>query len=115
MTKVLNTQPFDLHASGLDVVTLRDYTGDKDTLAYKRTAPKRVKDFPGMAKSEMKVTRVDPTTGELIGIVTVSTSIRADAAAADKSALRGLTDAAIADAAWAALVDEQRLPLNLAV
>jgi len=111
MSKVINTQPFDIHSTEKDVVSLRDYTGDKDTLAYKRIAPKRVKDFPGMAKSELKLTRVDPSTGELVGIITVATSIRADAAATAKTEMQSLVKAAAADAAWADLVNDQRLPL----
>jgi len=111
MSKTINAQPFDIHSTEKDAVSLRDYAGDKDTLTFKRTAPKRVKDFPGMAKSELKLTRVNPTTGELVGIITVSTSIRADAAAADKSAMQALIKSAEADAAWADLVNDQRLPL----
>nr|URG16111.1 MAG: coat protein [Leviviridae sp.] len=111
MSKTINAQPFDIHSTEKDAVSLRDYTGDKDTLSYKRTAPKRVKDFPGMAKTELKLTRVNPTTGELVGIITVSTSIRADATAADKTAMMALSKAAADDAAWTDLVTDQRLPL----
>lgn len=111
MTKTINTQPFDIHSTEKDIVSLRDYTGDKDSLTFKRTAPKRVKDFPGMAKSELKLTRVDPTSGELVGIITVATSIRADASATDRSQMMSLTKAAAADASWADLVNDQRLPL----
>jgi hypothetical protein len=114
MTKTINTQPFDIHSTEKDVVLLRDYTGDKDTLAFKRTAPKRVKDFPGMAKSELKETRVDNTTGELIGIITTSTSFRADAVSTEIDAAMTLHKAALADAAWPALVKDQRLPLATA-
>lgn len=113
MSKTINAQPFDIHSTEKDAVSLRDYAGDKDTLAFKRTAPKRVKDFPGMAKSELKLTRVDPSTGELVGIMTVSTSVRADALAADKTAMMDLIKAAAADASWADLVTDQRLPLNV--
>jgi hypothetical protein len=113
MSKTINAQPFDIHSTLGDAVVLRDYTGDKDSIAYKRTAPKRVKDFPGMAKSEMKLTRIDPVTGELVGIITVATSIRADAADADKSAMMALAKAAAADGAWTDLVTDQRLPLNV--
>jgi hypothetical protein len=111
MSKTINSQPFDIYSAVGDVVQLHDFTGKKDTLAYKRTAPKRVKDFPGMAKSELKLTRVDPATGALVGIVTVSTSIRADASDADKTALQAIIKSAEADAAWEALVEDQRLPL----
>jgi hypothetical protein len=113
MSKTINAQPFDIHSTQGDVVQLRDYTGDKDTLSYKRTAPKRVKDFPGMAKSELKLTRIDPATGELVGIITVATSIRADSIATDRSQMMTLAKAATVDAAWADLVNDQRLPLNV--
>lgn len=111
MSKLINSQPFDIHATERDTVSLRDYTGDKDTFTVKRTAPKRVKDFPGMAKSELKLTRVDSVTGELIGIMTVSTSIRADATGTNKTEMRALTRSALADTMWNDLVDDQRLPL----
>lgn len=111
MSKVFNTQTFDIYSTEKDVVSLRDFANDKDTLAYKRLAPKRTKDSPGMAKSELKITRVDPTTGVLIGIVNVSSSIRADATAADKTALMAIITAAQADGAWTELVTDQRLPL----
>lgn len=113
MSKTINAQPFDIHSTLGDAVTLRDYTGDKDTLAYKRSAPKRVKDFPGMAKSELKLTRIDPVTGELVGIITVATSIRADAIQTEKDAMMALSKAAMADSAWTDLVTDQRLPLNV--
>ena len=111
MTKTINTQPFDIHSTEKDAVSLRDYTGDKDTLLYRRTAAKRQKDFPGMAKSELKETRVDSTTGELIGIITTSTSFRADAPSSEVVGAMTLHKAALADAAWASLVQDQRLPL----
>lgn len=111
MSKTINAQPFDIHSTEKDAVSLRDYTGDKDTLTYKRIAPKRVKDFPGMAKSELKLTRVNNATGELVGIVAITTSIRADATTADKDAMMAISKAAAADGAWTELVSDQRLPL----
>lgn len=111
MSKTINAQPFDIHSTEKDAVSLRDYTSDKDTLTYKRIAPKRVKDFAGVARSELKLTRVDPTTGELVGNITVLTNIRADASAADKTAMMAIIKSAQADAAWPDLVNDQRLPL----
>lgn len=111
MSKTINAQPFDIHSTEKDVVSLKDYSGDADTLSYKRIAPKRVKDFPGMAKSELKLTRTDPVTGELVGIITVATSIRADASATTKSSMMATGKAALADSAWTDLVNDQRLPL----
>jgi hypothetical protein len=54
---------------------------------------------------------VDLSTGELVGIIIVATSIRADAAGADKMVMMALVKVAEADAAWADLVNDQRLPL----
>lgn len=108
--KTFATLPFNTHAQERDVVVLRDYTGDKNQLTYKRTAPKRVKDFPGMEKTELKHTMTDAS-GNIIGIQTVSTSIIATASAADRQALLAVTAAAVADEAYVSLVNDQRLPL----
>lgn len=110
MSKIFATLPFNTHAQERDVVVLRDYTGDKNQLSYKRTAPKRVKDFPGMEKTEMKHTMTDAS-GNIVGIQTVSTSIIATASASDRQALLAVTNAAINDEAYTSLVNDQRLPL----
>lgn len=108
--KTFATLPFNTHAQERDVVVLRDYAGDKNQLTYKRTAPKRVKDFPGMEKTELKHTMTDAS-GNIIGIQTVSTSIIATASAADRQALLAVTAAAVADDSYVSLVNDQRLPL----
>lgn len=113
MSKLINSQPFDIFSTEKDVVTLRDFTTDSDSLSYKRTAPKRQKDFPGVARSELKLSRVDASTGELVGTVTVTTSIRADASDTNKTAMMAISKAALADSAWTDLINDQRLPLNL--
>ena len=110
MSKTFATLPFNTHAQERDVVVLRDYTGDQNQISYKRTAPKRVKDFPGMEKTELKHTMTDAS-GNIIGIQTVSTSIVANASAVDRQALLAVTTAAMADEAYTSLVNDQRLPL----
>lgn len=112
MPKVFNTHTFNVHAQERDAVVLRDYVSDRNLLSYKRIAPKRVKDFPGMEKTEVKhtLTGVD---GSIIGIQTVATSIRADATLADRSELNDTTKAALADATYFDLVLDQRLPMNI--
>lgn len=110
MSKTLNGANFDVFATERDVVTLRDFSGDKKSIAYKRSAPKRTKDFPGMEKTELKLTLVDPVLGT-IGIVTLSTSVRADTVDAVKTDLIQTITAAAVDAAYSQLVLDQRLPL----
>lgn len=113
MSKTLNTIVFDIHAQERDVVVLKAYATDANLLSFKRTAPKRTKDFPGMEKTEIKHTLIDPLTGVVIGIQTVSTSIRADAVPASRDNLTGVTKAALADATYDALISDQRLPLSV--
>lgn len=112
MSKTLNSHVFSTHSHEKDAVVLRDYTSDAETLSYKRTAPKRVKDFPGMEKSEMKQT-VTAADGSLIGIQTVTTSILAGTAVAVRSAMNATTIAAMQDSAYTDLIVDQRLPLNV--
>lgn len=110
MSKLLATKPYDVHSFERDAVVLRDYTNDNSSIAFKRTAAKRTKDFPGMSKSETKYTLTD-ISGSLIGIVSVSTSIRADATSISKSDLLDTTRAVVADASWTDLVTDHRLPI----
>lgn len=115
MSKTFNSQVFSVHSQERDAVVLRDYApttpGVVQTVSYKRTAPKRVKDFPGMEKGEVKHTVIAPD-GQIIGIVSISTSIRADALEADRDDLRAVAGAAFDDASFAALVNDQQLPFN---
>lgn len=112
MSKTLNTIVFSTHSQEKDAVVLRDYVNDASQLSYKRTAPKRVKDFPGMEKTELKHT-LTGADGEVIGIQTVTTSIRADAVVANRDKLRSTTAAALADTAYVDLINDQRLPLGV--
>ena len=112
MSKTFATLPFNTHAQERDAVVLRDYTGDKNQISYKRTAPKRLKDFPGMEKTEIKHTMTDAS-GNIVGIQTVSTSIIATASQTDRQALLAVTNAAINDEAYTSLVYDQRLPLAI--
>lgn len=111
MSKTFATIVYDTFSQEKDVVTLRDFVNDKFQAAYKRLLPKRTKDFPGMEKTELKLTQSDPVLGT-IGIVTISTSIRADQPAAVKTALLAQLTAIQADAAYTALVMDQKLPFN---
>lgn len=112
MSKTFNSVVFDIHSQEKDAVALRDYAADKSTLQFRRTPAKRVKDFPGMNKSEMKHT-VTGADGSLIGIQTVSTSIIATASAADIAYINATTKAAVADDIYTNLVADQRLPLTV--
>lgn len=113
MSKTLNAIVFDIYAVERDVVVLKAYATDANLLSFKRTAPKRTKDFPGMEKTEVKHTLIDPATGAVIGIQTVSTSIRADATAVNREILTGVTTDALASAIYGDLVSDQRLPLTV--
>lgn len=73
----INTVNFEISTVEKDVVQFRDFTGNAESLTFKRQAPKRTKDFPGMEKSESKYVISDPILG-VIAIATVNTSIRAD-------------------------------------
>ena len=110
MSKTFANLPFNTHAQERDVVVLRDYTGDKNQISFKRTAPRRLKDFPGMEKTELKHTMTD-SSGNIIGIQTVSTSIVANASVVDRQALLAVTTAAMSDEVYTSLVNDQRLPL----
>ena len=110
MSKTFANLPFNTHAQERDVVVLRDYTGDQNQISYKRTAPRRLKDFPGMEKTELKHTMTD-SSGNIIGIQTVSTSIVANAPVVVRQALLAVTTAAMSDEAYTSLVNDQRLPL----
>lgn len=110
MSKTLNSVPYILFSVEKDAVTFRDSANDGG-VSYKRSAPKRTKDFPGMEKSEVKHTVTDPTVG-VIGILTISTSIRADATDAQKAAIVATGASLMADAAYLPLVQGQQLPLN---
>lgn len=112
MAKTLNTVAYNIFSLEKDVVTLRDFSGDMASLAYKRIAPKRTKDFPGMEKGEVKHVLMDPVLGT-IGIVTVSTSIRAGTSTAIKTALAATIAEVVADASFTDLVQDQRLPLTV--
>lgn len=112
MSKTFNSIVFDIFSTEKDAVVLRDFTHDKSAISYKRTAPKRVKDFPGMEKTELKHTFVG-VDGNIIGIQTVTTSIRADATDADRVYLITTTASATDDSSYDELIKDQRLPLNL--
>lgn len=110
MGKTLNSVTYALFSLEKDAVTFRDLANDGG-VSYKRTAPKRTKDFPGMEKSEVKHTVTDPNLG-VIGILTISTSIRADATNDQKAAIAATGQAAMSDGAYLPLVQSQQLPLN---
>jgi hypothetical protein len=112
MSKTINTTAYDTFSNEKDVAVLRDFTSNLKSLAYKRIAPKRVKDFPGMEKTELKHTLLDAS-GVVQGIVSISTSIRADLSAATRQDLILTARGALADTSWADLVNDQRLPLTV--
>lgn len=113
MSKTLNSVAYDTFSQEKDVVILRDFASNDASIAYKRTAPKRTKDFPGMEKGEVKHTLVDPANGNIIGIVTVSTSIRVGTNDAFKAKIIADTAAIVSDSGFSGLVQDQRLPLNV--
>lgn len=113
MSKTLNSIVFDIHSQEKDVVVLKAYATDANTLSYKRILPKRTKDFPGMEKTEVKHTLVDPLTGATLAIHTISTSVLATATSEQRQSSKALMAAVIADATYASLLDDQRLPLSL--
>ncbi len=114
MSITLNSRPFDVHSTTVDGVVLKDYTNDATSqalLSFKRTAPKRVKEFPGMKRSEVKYS-VTALNGDILGILTISSSIRADVDAAVVTDLLAVGNAAYEHAAHSNLVNDQRLPLT---
>lgn len=112
MSKTLDSKTFNIFSLEKDVVVMTDLTSNSGQLSYKRTAPKRQKDFPGMEKGEVKHTLVDPSTGGIIGIVTTSTSIIATASDQQRNHLAAVQRAALVDDAFSALVLDRQLPLN---
>lgn len=114
MTKTIATIPFDIYSVEPNTVTLRDFSSDKFSLLYRRTAPVRQKDFPGVKRTEVKLSMVDPTTGVLIGTINLSSSIRADALAADISTMKTIMVGAVGDDAYMPLLLDLRLPLATA-
>lgn len=112
MTITVATKPFDLFSQEKDQVTYRDFTGNNGPLMqFKRSLPKRVGDFPGMEKGELKITTYR-SDGQVQGIYTLSSSVRADTAEADKVTDKGLIAAAADLTQYESLVKEQRLPFN---
>lgn len=83
--------------------------GNHEGVLFKRTLPTRTKDFPGMEKGQIKLTTYTPT-GEVQGIYTINSSVRADATAAqkmtDKDILERLLNHEVADQ----LLTNQLLP-----
>lgn len=79
-----------------------------DDIALRRTAPKPVKDFSGVAKSSGKLTRTLTLTGALTptapGILECSTSIPVGAASADIDAILNDMGAFIASATYKDIV-----------
>lgn len=112
MSKTFATIAFDTFSQEKDVVVLRAFATDRHQLSAKRILPKRTKDYPGAERTEMKVTLSDPTLG-IVGIISVSTSIRADTAAASRDSLVAIAKDAMADPFFTSLVHDQKLPLNV--
>lgn len=111
MSKTFNSIAFNLFSVEKDVVVLSDSSTNTGTVSYKRTAPKRQKDFPGMEKGEIKHTMVDPVTGAIIGIVTTSTSVLATATDAQRTNLIVVQKASLDDSAFTSLVMDRQIPL----
>lgn len=111
MSKTFNSVSFALFSVEKDVVVLSDSSTNTGTISYKRTAPKRQKDFPGMEKGEIKHTLVDPVTGAVIGIVTTSTSVLATATDAQRTSLIAVQKASLDDSAFTSLVMDRQIPL----
>lgn len=112
MSKTFNLLPFDIHSQEKDAVVLRDYTNDNTQISFKRTAPKRVKEFAGMEKTEVKQLVTAPD-GSILAIQTVSTSIYATAPASVRSSLNATTVAVLNDQVYTDLISDQRLPLSI--
>lgn len=112
MSKTINTTAYDTFSNEKDVVVLRDFTSNLKSIAFKRAAPKRVKDFPGMAKTEAKYTLL-AADGSVKGIVSISSSIRADLDDAGRQDLILTSRGILADTAWSDLITDQRLPLTV--
>lgn len=111
MSKTFNSIAFTLFSVEKDVVVLSDSSTNTGTVSYKRTAPKRQKDFPGMEKGEIKHTMVDPVTGAVIGIVSTSTSVLATATDAQRTSLIAVQKASLDDSAFSSLVMDRQIPL----
>lgn len=111
MSKTLNSVNYALFSVEKDVVVLSDLSTNSGTVSFKRTAPKRQKDFPGMEKGEIKHTLVDPVSGAIIGIVNTSTSVLATATDAQRTSLIAVQQAILADSAFSSLVMDRQIPL----
>lgn len=106
------TKPFDLFSQEKDQVTFKDFSGANGaSMQFKRSLPKRVGEFPGMEKGELKITTYR-SDGQVQGIYTLSSSVRADTSEAAKILDKDLIAAAAGLPQYEALVKEQRLPFN---
>lgn len=112
MTITVTAKSFDLFSQEKDQVTFRNFEGANGAqMQFKRQLPKRVGDFPGMEKGELKITTYR-SDGSVQGIYTLNSSIRADTLEADKVLDKDLVAATAATAQYESLVKEQRLPFN---
>lgn len=106
----LNTVAYNKHSQSGDVVVLKDYVSDKKVATFRRTAPVRVKDFPGMEKTFVKLSVTDDE-GKLLGVLDVQTSVLVgSSAAATKTTITGFLDALASATEFTDLVTDQKLP-----
>lgn len=109
MSKTYATRVFDNFSIEKDAIALRDFTNNDLTLINRRTLPKRSGTFPGMEKAEVKLTMIDTATGEPIGIVTLSSSIKVGTSDASRDLLRDIVVEVASSADYTNLLNDQRL------
>lgn len=89
MTISVNNTPFDVKSANGTSVELQDFSVPAVQAARLKISysdPKPTKDFVGTSKSEGKFTFRD-TTGQVIGILCLKTSIRADVTEVARTAM----------------------------
>lgn len=109
MSKTYATRTFDSFSVEKDTIVLRDFTNNDLTIQNRRSLPKRAGDFPGMEKSEVKVTLVDPATGQTKAIATVSTSILVGTDPTKRDLVRDILVEIASSADYTNLIAGQRL------
>lgn len=110
--KTIANHNFELDAQTGNSVTYRDFEHDDIAVMVNRTPPKPRKDFPGMERGEFRVKLMDPATKQIIGTVSVSTSLLATIPGTARDTITAVTRGVVADSAFAALIADNRIPLN---
>lgn len=114
MTITVNTKAFDVKSSSETYVELQNFAvpavmAERLKLSY--TDPKPTKDYVGNGRSEVKLTFRNAA-GEVVGILSMNTSIRADVAEADRLSFLATLAACGGDAKVQNMVKRGQIPFT---